>query len=101
MTWTIVVNGHDYPIATGSAPAVDLKLNALDSFTAYIDNTNISRGDIDKGNTVVISFQGNTLISGYCDLPKWGKSSIRIQGQERARELLYELIVIGGTHYVE
>ncbi len=101
MTWTILVNGNSYPIAVGTAPAVDLKLNALDSFTVYVDNTNVSRGDIGKGNPVVISFQGNTIISGYCDLPKWGKSAIRIQGQERARELLYELILIGGTHYVE
>jgi len=101
MSWTVTVNGNDYPIAVGTAPSVDQKLNGLDSFTVLIDNTNVSRADIGAGNVVVIKFQGNIMIDGYCDTPKWSQDAIRIQGQEQARELENTLIIIGGTHYVE
>lgn len=99
--WTVTVNGKAFSIAPGTAPTVEDRLNDLNSFAVAIDNTNVSRDEIGAGNAVVIAFQGTTLISGYCDLPKWGQNAIIISGKEQARELETELISIGGTHFVE
>ncbi len=99
--WSVVVNGVTLEVAAGTVPTLSIPNNGIVSFSAQVKNTNIARDNVAFGKTVVLSFMGTQMVSGYCEAPRRHRDNIIVYGKEQANDLTRELILIGGTYHVE
>ena len=98
-SWIVSVNGIELPLAND--PSIVKTLNALTTFSASFSNTDAARAAVVDGALVVLTFQGQEMLTGTCGIPRRKKNSIEISGKEQAGTLEKTKIFIGGSYYVD